>query len=66
VDQYPVESVEERPGGHLRVTLAVAAVPWLERLLVRLGPDVSIVEAPGPLNDAGTAAARRILERYSG
>jgi proteasome accessory factor C len=66
VDQYPVEAVEERPDGILRVTLAVAAVPWLERLLVRLGPDVSVVDAPGALTDAGTAGARRILERYNG
>ena len=46
VGQYPVEVVEERPDGRLRVTLAIAAVPWLERLLLRLGPDAAVVDAP--------------------
>lgn len=65
VDQYPVESVEQGPGDALRVTLAVVAVPWLERLLVRLGPEASIVDGPAVLKDAPRAAARRILERYN-
>ncbi len=64
VGQYPVEQVEERPDGSLRVTLAIAARPWLERLLLRLGPDARVVEAPPALAGAGAAAARRVLERY--
>ncbi len=64
VGQYPVEAVAEAPGGRLRVTLAVAARPWLERLLLRLGPDASVVDAPDELAGAGADAARRVLARY--
>ena len=64
VGQYPVEAVEERPDGLLRVTLAIAAVPWLERLLLRLGPDATVVAAPADLAGAGRDAARRVLARY--
>jgi proteasome accessory factor C len=66
VGQYPVEAVEERPDGRLRVTLAIAARPWLERLLLRLGPDSTVVDAPDDLAGAGEAAARRVLARYGG
>jgi proteasome accessory factor C len=65
-EQYPVEEVTELPSGRVRVTLAVVALPWLERLLVRLGPDVEVVAAPPELIDAGAAAARRLLQRYDG
>jgi len=64
VGQYPVEAVEERADGTRRVTLAIAARPWLERLLLRLGPDATVVEAPPELSGAGEAAARRVLGRY--
>jgi proteasome accessory factor C len=66
VGQYPVETVEERPDGRLRVTLAIAARPWLERLLLRLGPDATVVDAPAGLAGAGADAARRVLARYGG
>jgi hypothetical protein len=47
------------------VRLWVSATPWLARLLVRLGPDVRVVDADVPgLTDAGRNAARRILGRY--
>ena len=36
-ETYPVEAVEQGDDGSLTVTLAVAAEPWLERLLVSLG-----------------------------
>jgi predicted DNA-binding transcriptional regulator YafY len=64
VGQYPIESVEERPDGRLRVSLAIAARPWLERLLLGLGPDARVVEAPDDLAGAGADAARRVLDRY--
>jgi len=64
VGQYPVEEVEERPDGRVRVTLAVAARAWLERLLLNLGAQVEVVSAPADLADAGPAAARRVLARY--
>jgi proteasome accessory factor C len=67
VETYPVDEVGPAPGGsgRLRVRLWVSATPWLERLLVRLGPDVRVVDADvRGLADAGRDAARRILGRY--
>jgi proteasome accessory factor C len=64
LSEYPLEAVTELDDGNVRVTLAVSARPWLERLLVRLGPDATIVTADPTLLDAGADAARRILARY--
>ncbi|MEE9417259.1 MAG: WYL domain-containing protein [Acidimicrobiales bacterium] len=65
VQQYPNEGVEELPDGGHRIRLAVTALPWLERLLVRLGPDATLVESSPAIPDGflGSAAAK-ILERY--
>ncbi len=65
-DYYPMEDRKDLDDRRLRVTLAVAATPWLERLLVRLGPTARVVAAPegSDLGAAGSRAARRILERY--
>ena len=71
-DQYPNEGAEVLPGGRLRVRLRVSERPWLERLLLRLGPDAAVVAVEGDGGllgvDAGTgcAAARRLLARYRG
>ena len=61
---HPVESTEELPDGNLRVTLAIGGPAWVERLLVNLGPDAEVVEAPDDIRDAGRRAAARILARY--
>ncbi|MGB5760798.1 MAG: WYL domain-containing protein [Acidimicrobiales bacterium] len=66
VDSYPCEDVSETAGGRIRATLVITAVPWLERLLVRLGPSATVVEASG-LPEADRLARRtaaRILARY--
>ncbi len=66
VDAYPCEDVTEPVDGVLTATLVVTAVPWLERLLVRLGPSARVVDAQG-LADATLLAGRaaaRMLERY--
>jgi proteasome accessory factor C len=66
IDKYPHDTAEERRDGSVRITLAVTALPWMERLLVRLGPSATVVEAPeGFGDDARSAAARRILTRYT-
>ena len=65
LDQYPHDSSEETDDGWMRLTLPVAARPWIERLLVRLGPEVRVIDAPEDLGIAGrNAAAARNLARY--
>ena len=63
VEQYPVEHVEDLDGGRLRVTLAASQPAWLERLLLRLGPAVTVV---GGDDGLACGAARRVLARYQG
>lgn len=63
-DQYPVEEREEVGDSRLRVTLVVSATPWLERLLLRLGPHGRVVDAPDELRRVGPSAAERLLARY--
>jgi proteasome accessory factor C len=63
-ETYPVDLVEPLDGGRLRVTVAVNARPWLERLLLRLGPAGRVVEGPPDLVAAGAAGAARVLDRY--
>jgi proteasome accessory factor C len=65
-EQYPTDAVVDLGDGRRRITLAVSARPWLERLLLRLGPDATVVEAPPALADAGPAAAARLLALYRG
>jgi proteasome accessory factor C len=65
IEQYPTESVEQQDDGTYHVVIAVTAVPWLERLLLRLGPETEILTAADPLSDDLVAsAATRILSRY--
>ena len=65
LDQYPHDTSADIEHGWTRLTLPVAAQPWIERLLVRLGPDVRVIDAPEDLGIAGrNAAAARILARY--
>ena len=64
IEQYPTEGVVELPDGRLRITLIITAQAWLERLLLRLGPQANVVEAPDELRLAGVASARRLLQRY--
>ena len=63
-EAYPVEDVEVLPDGRQRVRLAVAAEAWFERLLVGLGPQARVADAPPSLADAGRRASQRILDRY--
>ena len=43
VETYPVDEVDDHGEGRLRIRLPVTAAPWLERLLLRLGPDARVV-----------------------
>ncbi len=65
VEQYPTESVQKLDDGRVEVTMAVTALPWLERLLLRLGPDAEILDADAPVpDDLAAQAAARVLARY--
>lgn len=70
-EYYPAEEVVEADDGSLHVTLAVTALPWLARLLVRLGPEVEVVDVragagvdPSGVGGLRAATASRILARY--
>ena len=60
-EQYPNEGVTDQGGGVLRVRLRTSHRPWLERLLLRAGPDARVVEG-----EEGVLAsvAARLLARY--
>ena len=60
-EQYPIEAVEELGEGRLRITLVVSEQPWLERLLLRLGPHATVVEGA---EGVAAGAAKRVLARY--
>lgn len=61
VERYPNEGTDERDDGHVRVRLRASSKAWLERLLLRAGPDATVVSgADGVLRDA----ARRLLGVY--
>jgi proteasome accessory factor C len=62
-ESFPAESVEDLPGGGQRVVLAVSENAWLERLLLRAGPEARVVE-PEESVGIGPDAARRLLARY--
>jgi proteasome accessory factor C len=64
VERYPVDEVVERRGGSLDATFPVASERWLERLLVRLGPEAE-VRRPAQWRDLGRVAARRVLACYA-
>lgn len=61
-EAYPLESSEPTPDG-LRVVLPVVSERWLERLLLRVGPEVVVADPP-ELADLATRVAVRVLERY--
>lgn len=60
-EQYPTDSVEQRPDGVLRVGLRAARSAWLERLLLRAGPHLTVVEGDPTV---APLAAERVLARY--
>lgn len=62
-ERYPIETQTRRDNGDLRVRLAVTEPAFLERLLLRLGPDVVVVDPP-EWRDLAVEPARRILARY--
>ncbi len=63
-ERYPMLEVGERDSqGWVPVTLAVVSSDWLERLLLRLGPDAEVV-VPLDLRAVIRSAALKILKVY--
>jgi proteasome accessory factor C len=61
VERYPNEGTMDLGDGNVRVRLRASSKAWLERLLLRAGPDATVVSgAEGVL----PAAARRLLGAY--
>lgn len=65
-EAYPVVAAEPSEDGRLVVTLAVAGSSWLDRLLLRLGPEARVLRIDAELGDVDVLAraAERVLERY--
>lgn len=63
VEELPLEEATALEGGGYEVVLAVSAPAFLERLMLRLGPDAEVVD-PAEARTLVTSAARRLLERY--
>ena len=64
LDQYPMDQVDELPDGRRRARFAVSEWAWLDRLMLRLGPDATVESAP-PEWPGRRAAATRVLARYT-
>lgn len=60
---HPVESSRDLADGRKELVFRTAAFPWLEKLLLRFGADVEVVE-PVELAKRLRGAAGRILELY--
>ncbi|MEX2099995.1 MAG: WYL domain-containing protein, partial [Acidimicrobiia bacterium] len=63
VESFPHESAAALADASWRVVLAVSEPAWLERLVLSLGPEVTVQAPPEFVNLAGTAA-RRLRARY--
>lgn len=62
-DTIPVRSARDGPEGTRDVALSVGGLPWLESLLLQLGPDARVI-APDDLRLLGSRAAARLLTYY--
>lgn len=63
VESLPTETATTGADGAVDVVLAVSDRSWLERLLLRLGPDARVLD-PADWIGVGPAAAERVRARY--
>lgn len=65
-EAYPCEVLDTLPSGEQVVSMVITALPWLERLLLRLGSSATVIDEGGLVGATKLkqAAARRILVRY--
>jgi proteasome accessory factor C len=64
LESYDPIQAEELADGRVEVSFHLVGERWLERLLLRLGPDAR-VEDPPELRDLQRRAAERLLRRYA-
>jgi proteasome accessory factor C len=62
-EYYPCEEVRAEPGEHWLVSLRASDLSWARRLVLGLGPEVSVV-GPPELTEAVGAEARSALAAY--
>jgi proteasome accessory factor C len=62
-EYYPCEEVRSEPGEHWLVSLRASDLGWARRLVLGLGPDVTVV-GPSELIEAVGAEARSALAGY--
>jgi proteasome accessory factor C len=63
-EQYPCEEVVKGPGEHWTVSLRATDLDWARRLVMGLGPEVSVL-APPELCEMVGAEARNALAAYA-
>ena len=64
-EYYPTLDCVDADDGSVDATLAVTGIPWLERLLLQLGPHAQMVAHDASIaTDVRAGAARRVLARY--
>lgn len=63
-ERYPIDAVRTDARGITTATFPVASRPWLERMLLRLGPDAEVV-TPEDWTSVAADTARRVLARYT-
>lgn len=64
LDTIEVDHAQQNDDGTVEAVLPVASVPWLERLLLQLGPEVTVTADPSGVVPDVAAAAAAILDRY--
>lgn len=65
-ESFPVVGAEAGDDGRLVVTLVATETSWLERLLLRVGPEARVIAPRPPAGepDVLASAAQRVLGRY--
>lgn len=63
-ERWPVVERRENDDGSLEVAVPVVGAAWLERVLLQLGPAVTVLDEGGAPGTDRAAAAGRVLNRY--
>ncbi len=65
LEAYPTEEIERNDDGTVDVTLVVVAKAWFQRLMLKLGSEVEVLESSGlATQDLISEGRDKVLERY--